>query len=83
MHHYHLLYKHNPSDKWSIYTTTALDNSTAITNLLKDKEAVCDYRIIKQDKIEENNINVGYNLFKLLAWLLTIAMVLWAVQQQR
>lgn len=49
MHYYHLLYKHNPSDKWSIYTTTALDNGTAITNLLKDREAVYDYRIIKQE----------------------------------
>lgn len=83
MHHYHLLYKHNPSDKWSIYITTAPDNGTAITNLLKDKEVVYDYRIIKQDKIEENDTNIGYNLFKLLVWLFTIAMVLWVVQQQR
>lgn len=83
MRHYHLLYKHNPSDKWSIYTTTALDNGTAITNLLKDKEAVYDYRIIKQEEIENNDTNIGHNLFKLLVWLFTIAMVLWAAQQQR
>ena len=82
MYHYHLLYKHNPSDKWSVYTTTALDNGTAITNLLKDKEAVYDYRIIKQDKIEENDTNIAYNLFKLLTWIFTIAVVLWAVQQR-
>lgn len=82
MYHYNLLYKHNPSDKWSIYTTTALDNGTAITNLLKDKEAVYDYRIIKQDKIEENDTNIAYNLFKLFVWIFTIAMVLWVVQQR-
>lgn len=82
MYHYHLLYKHNPSDKWSIYTTTALDNGTAITNLLKDKEAVYDYRIIKQEEIENNDTNIAYNLFKLLAWLFTMAVVLWAMQQR-
>jgi hypothetical protein len=82
MHHYHLLYKNNPSDKWIIYTTAASDNGTAITNLLKDKEAVYDYRIIKQERIEENDTNIAYNLFKLFAWLFTIAMVLWVVQQR-
>lgn len=82
MYHYHLLYKHNPSDKWSIYTTTALDNGTAITNLLKDKEAVYDYRIIKQEETDSNDTNIAYNLFKLFAWLFTIAMVLWVVQQR-
>lgn len=82
MYHYHLLYKHNPSDKWSIYTTTALDNGTAITNLLKDKEAVYDYRIIKQEPIEDNDTSIGYNLFKLIAWIITIAFALWAVQQR-
>lgn len=82
MYHYHLLYKHNPSDKWSIYTTTALDNGTAITNLLKDKEAVYDYRIIKQESIEDNDTNIGHNLFKLIAWIITMALVLWAVQQR-
>lgn len=82
MYHYHLLYKHNPSDKWSIYTTTAPDNGTAITNLLKDKEAVYDYRIIKQEPIEDNDTNIGYNLFKLIAWIITIAFALWAVQQR-
>lgn len=82
MYHYHLLYKHNPSDKWGIYTTKALDNGTAITNLLKDKEAVYDYRIIKQEPIEDNDTNIAYNLFKLFAWLFTIAMVLWVVQQR-
>ena len=80
MYHYHLLYKHNPSDKWSIYTTTAPDNGTAITNLLKDKKAVYDYRIIKQEPIEDNDTNIGYNLFKLLAWIITMAVALWAVQ---
>lgn len=82
MHYYHLLYKHNPSDKWSIYTTTAPDNGTAITNLLKDKGAVYDYRIIKQEPIEDNDTSIGYNLFKLIAWIITIAFVLWAVQQR-
>lgn len=82
MYHYHLLYKHNPSDKWSIYTTTALDNGTAITNLLKDKEAVYDYRIIKQEETDSNDTNIAHNLFKLFVWLFTIAMVLWAVQQR-
>ena len=82
MYHYHLLYKRNPSDKWSIYTTTALDNGTAITNLLKDKEAVYDYRIIKQEPIEDNDTKIGYNLFKLIAWIITIALVLWAAQQR-
>lgn len=82
MYHYHLLYKHNPSDKWSIYTTTALDNGTAITNLLKDKEAVYDYRIIKQEPIDDNDTSIGYNLFKLIAWIITIAFVLWAVQNR-
>lgn len=82
MYHYHLLYKHNPSDKWSIYTTTAPDNGTAITNLLKDKDAVYDYRIIKQEPIEDNDTNIGYSLFKLIAWIITIAFVLWAVQQR-
>lgn len=82
MYHYHLLYKHNPSDKWSIYTTTALDNGTAITNLLKDKEAVYDYRIIKQEPIEDNDTNIGHNLLKLIAWFITIAFALWAVQQR-
>lgn len=82
MYHYHLLYKHNPSDKWSIYTTTALDNGTAITNLLRDKEAVYDYRIIKQEEIESNDTNIAHNLFKLLTWIITIAFVLWAVQQR-
>ena len=82
MYHYHLLYKHNPSDKWSIYTTTALDNGTAITNLLKDKEAVYDYRIIKQESIEDNDTNIGHSLFKLLTWIIAMAFVLWAVQQR-
>lgn len=82
MYHYHLLYKHNPSGKWSIYTTTAPDNGTAITNLLKDKESVYDYRIIKQEEIEDNDTNIGYRLFKLIAWIITIALVLWAVQQR-
>lgn len=82
MYHYHLLYKHNPSDKWSIYTTTGLDNGTAITNLLKDKEVVYDYRIISQEEIESNDTNIAHNLFKLLVWIFTIAMVLWAVQQR-
>lgn len=82
MHHYHLLYKHNPSDKWSIYTTTAPDNGTAITNLLKDKEAVYDYSIIKQEPIEDSDTNIGYNLLKLIAWFITIAFALWAVQQR-
>ena len=82
MYHYHLLYKHNPSDKWSVYTTTALDNGTAITNLLKDKEAVYDYRIIKQEPIEDNDTNIGHNLFKLLVWIITIAFVLLAVQNR-
>lgn len=82
MHYYHLLYKHNPSDKWGIYTTTAPDNGTAITNLLKDKEAVYDYRIIKQEPIEDNDTNIGYSLFNLIAWIITIAFVLWAVQQR-
>lgn len=80
MYHYHLLYKHNPSDKWSIHTTTAPDSGTAITNLLKDKKAVYDYRIIKQEPIEDNDTNIGYNLFKLLAWIITVAVVLWAAQ---
>lgn len=82
MHHYHLLYKHNPSDKWSIYTTTAPDNGTAITNLLKDQEEVYDYRIISQEETDSNDTNIAYNLFKLFAWLFTIAMVLWVVQQR-
>lgn len=82
MYHYHLLYKHNPSDKWSIYTTTALENGTAITNLLRDKEAVYDYRIIKQEQIESNDTNIAHNLFKLVAWIITIAFVLWAVQNR-
>ena len=82
MYHYHLLYKHNPSDKWSIYTTTALDNGTAITNLLKDPEAVYDYRIIKQEEIESNDTNIAHDLFKLLVWIFTIAMVLWVMQQR-
>lgn len=82
MHYYHLLYKHNPSDKWSIYTTTALDNGTAITNLLKDKESVYDYRIIKQEEIESNDTNIAQNLFRILVWLFAMAMVLWAVQQR-
>lgn len=82
MYYYHLLYKHNPSDKWSIYTTTAPDNGTAITNLLKDKEAVYDYRIIKQEPIEDNDTSIGYNLFKLIAWIITIAFALWTVQQR-
>lgn len=82
MHYYHLLYKHNPSDKWSIYTTTAPDNGTAITNLLKDKDAVYDYSIIKQEPIEDSDTNIGYNLLKLIAWFITIAFALWAVQQR-
>ena len=82
MYQYHLLYKHNPSDKWSIYTTTALDNGTAITNLLKDKEAVYDYRVIKQEETESNDTNIAYNLFKLFVWIFTMAMVLWVVQQR-
>ena len=82
MYHYHLLYKHNPNDKWNVYTAAALDNGTAITNLLKDKEAVYDYRIIKQEEIESNDTNIAHNLFKLFVWLFTIAMVLWAVQQR-
>ena len=82
MYHYRLLYKHNPSDKWSIYTTTALDNGTAITNLLKDKEAVYDYRIIEQEEIDSNDTNIAYNLFKLFVWIFTIAVVLWAVQKR-
>lgn len=82
MHYYHLLYKHNPSDKWSIYTTTAPDNGTAITNLLKDKEAVYDYSIIKQEPIEDSDTNIGHNLLKLIAWFITIAFALWAVQQR-
>lgn len=82
MYHYHLLYKHNPSDKWSVYTTTALDNGTAITNLLKDKEAVYDYRIIKQEETESNDTNIAHNLFKLLTWIIAMAFVLWAVQQR-
>lgn len=82
MYHYHLLYKHNPSDKWSVYTTTALDNGTAITNLLKDKEAVYDYSIIKQEPIEDSDTNIGHNLLKLIAWIITIAFVLWAVQNR-
>lgn len=82
MHHYHLPYKHNPSDKWSIYTTTAEDRGKAITNLLKDKDIVYDYRIIKQEPIEDNDTNIGHNLFKLLTWVLTMALVLWVVQQK-
>lgn len=82
MHYYHLLYKHNPSDKWSIYTTTAPDNGTAITNLLRDKDAVYDYSIIKQEPIEDSDTNIGYNLLKLIAWFITIAFALWAVQQR-
>ena len=82
MRHYDLLYKHNPSDKWRIYTTTAPDNGTAITNLLEDKDAVYDYRIIKQEEIESSDTNIAYNLFKLFAWLFTMAMVLWVVQQR-
>ena len=82
MYYYHLLYKHNPSDKWSIYTTTAEDRGKAITNLLKDKEAVYDYRIIKQEEIESNDTNIAHGLFKLFVWIFTIAMVLWAVQQR-
>lgn len=82
MYHYHLLYKHNPSDKWSIYTTAALDNGTAITNLLKDKEAVYDYRIIKQEEVESNDTNIGHNLFKLVVWIITMALILWVVQQR-
>lgn len=82
MYHYHLLYKHNPSDKWSIYTTTAPDNGTAITNLLKDKESVYDYRIIKQEEIESNDTNIAQNLFRILVWLFAMAMVLWVVQQR-
>ena len=73
MYHYHLLYKHNPSDKWSIYTTAAPDNGTAITNLLKDKEAVYDYRIIKQEEVESNDTNIATTylnyLFRSLLWL--------------
>ena len=80
MHRYHLLYKHNPSDKWSLYTTTAEDRGKAITNLLKDKDIVYDYRIISQEKTESNNTNIAHNLFKLLVWLFTAAMVLWAIQ---
>lgn len=82
MYQYHLLYKHNPSDKWSIYTTTAPDNGTAITNLLKDKEEVYDYRIIKQEEIESNDTNIAQNLFRILVWLFAMAMVLWVVQQR-
>lgn len=82
MYHYHLLYKHNPSDKWSIYTTTALDNGTAITNLLKDQEEVYDYRIISQEETDSNDTNIGHNLFKLIAWIITMALVLWVVQQR-
>ena len=82
MYHYHLLYKHNPSDKWSVHTTTAPDNGTAITNLLKDKEAVYDYRIIKQEEIENNDTNIGHNLFRLVVWIITISLVLWVVQQR-
>lgn len=82
MYHYHLLYKHNPSDKWSLYTTTAEDRGEAITNLLKDKEAVYDYRIISQEEIESNDTNMGHNLFKLVVWVITMALVLWVVQQR-
>lgn len=82
MRYYHLLYKHSPSDKWSIYTTTAPDNGIAITNLLKDKEAVYDYRIIKQEEIESNDTNIAQNLFRILVWLFAMAMVLWVVQQR-
>lgn len=83
MHHYHLLYKHNPSDKWSLYTTIAEDRGKAITNLLKDKDIVYDYRVIRMENIEEkNDTNIAHNLFKLLAWILTMAFVLWAVQQR-
>lgn len=82
MHYYHLLYKHNPSDKWSIYTATAPDNGTAIINLLKDKESVYDYRIIKQEEIESNDTNIAQNLFRILVWLFAMAMVLWVVQQR-
>ena len=82
MHYYRLLYKHNPSDKWSIYTTTAASEGEAITNLLKDQEAVYDYRIIKQEEIEDNDTNIAQNLFGILVWLFAMAMVLWAVQQR-
>ena len=82
MYYYRLIYKYTPNNNWRVYTTTAPDNGTAITNLLKDKEAVYDYRIIKQERIEENDTNIAYNLFKLFAWLFTMAMVLWAVQQR-
>jgi hypothetical protein len=82
MYHYYLLYKRNPSDKWSIYTTAASDKGTAITNLLKDKETVYDYRIISQEETESNDTNIAHNLFKLFVWIFTIAMVLWVVQQR-
>lgn len=82
MYYYRLIYKYTPNNNWRVYTTTAASEGKAITNLLKDKEAVYDYRIISQEEVENNNTNITHNLFKLIGWILTIAFVLWAVQNR-
>lgn len=82
MYYYRLIYKYNPNNNWRVYTTTAASEGEAITKLLKDEEAVYDYRTISQEETESNDTNMAHNLFKLLVWLFTIAIVLWVVQQR-
>lgn len=82
MYYYRLIYKYAPNNNWRVYTTTAASEGKAITNLLKDQEEVYDYRVISQEETDSNDTNIAYNLFKLFAWLFTIAMVLWVVQQR-
>lgn len=82
MHYYRLIYKYTPNNNWRVYTTTAASEGEAITKLLKDEETVYDYRIISQEEIESNDTNMGHNLFKLVVWVITMALVLWVVQQR-
>lgn len=82
MHYYRLIYKYTPNNNWRVYTTTAASEGEAITKLMKYKEAVYGYRIIKQEPIEDNDTNIAHNLFKLFVWIFTMAMVLWVVQQR-
>lgn len=82
MHYYRLIYKYTPNNNWRVYTTTAASEGEAITSLLKDEEAVYDYRIISQEEIEDKDTNIAHNLFKLFVWLFTMAMVLWVIQQR-
>lgn len=82
MYYYRLIYKYTPNNNWRVYTTTAVGEGEAITNLLKDEETVYDYRIISQEEVENNNTNITYNLFKLIGWIVTMALVLWVVQQK-